>query len=179
MVPLQIKGFFLDAEKMPIAVLCDDESRRVLPLWVGPSEANSIIVRLEEIQTPGPLTHDLLASTFLRHGLRMDRLEIYRHDESCGCAARIRYHRGWRRYAMDVRPSDGLALAVRLQAPVVASEELLASSNASDLMASLTDPSQGLFFLHAPGKSDPGSGAARRGEQVPAGRPTPVEGGTS
>ena len=178
MVPLQIKGFFLDAEKMPIAVLCDDESRRVLPLWVGPSEANSIIVRLEEIQTPGPLTHDLLASTFLRHGLRMDRMEIYRHDESCGYAARIRYHRGLRRYAMDVRPSDGLALAVRLQAPVVASEELLASSNASELMASLTDPSQGLFFLHAPGKSDLRGGGTTRGEQVSAGRPAPVEGGT-
>ena len=175
MVPLQIKGFFLDSEKMPIAVLCDDESRRVLPLWIGPSEANSIIVRLEEIQTPGPLTHDLLASTFVRHGLRMDRLEIYRHEESCGCAARICYHRRFRRYAMEVRPSDGLALAVRLQAPVVASEELLASSNASELMASLSDPSQGLFFLHAPGRSRTVAGAAPRSHSVPPARPAPAE----
>jgi len=177
MVPLQIKGFFLDSEKMPIAVLCDEQSERMLPLWIGPSEANSIIVRLEEIQTPGPLTHDLLASTFLRHGLRMDRLEIYRHDEAHGYVARIRYHRGWRRYAMDVRPSDGLALAVRLQAPVFASEALLDTSNAPALMASLSDPSQGLFFLHAPGRSIPTSGSAPGPQRRPTGQAAPSKAG--
>jgi bifunctional DNase/RNase len=150
MVPLQIKGFFLDHDKMPIAVLCDEEGRRVLPVWVGPSEANSIIVRLEEIKTPGPLTHDLLVSTFLRHGFHLDRLEIYSRTEALGYAARLSYHRRWRRYEMEVRPSDGLALAVRQQVPVFASEELLSTSNASALLASLSDPSQGLFFLHSP-----------------------------
>ena len=59
MVPLQIKGFFLDREKMPIAVLCDDAGGRVLPVWIGPSEANSIIVRLEKIKTPGPPRRDV------------------------------------------------------------------------------------------------------------------------
>jgi bifunctional DNase/RNase len=150
MVPLQIKGFFLDREKMPIAVLCDDAGGRVLPVWIGPSEANSIIVRLEKIKTPGPLTHDLLAETFLRHGFRLDRLEIYDRSDAHGYAARIRYHRRLRHFEMDVRPSDGLALAVRLQVPVFAREELLASGNVSALMACLTDPAQGLLFLHAP-----------------------------
>jgi bifunctional DNase/RNase len=160
MVPVQIKGFFIDREQMPIAVLCDEEGQRVLPIWIGPSEANSIIVRLEQIKTPGPLAHDLLASTFLRHGFHMDRLEIYDYSEAQGYIARIRYHRGFRRYELDVRPSDGLAVAVRLQAPVYAHEELLATSSASELMASLSDPSPGLFFLHAPRKATRIGGAA-------------------
>lgn len=174
MVPLQIKGFLLDQEKMPIAVLCDEEGNRTLSLWIGPAEANSIIVRLEEIQTPGPLAHDLLASTFLRHGLRMDRLEIYRHEEAHGYGARVRYHRGRRRYQMDVRASDGLALAVRLQAPVFANEELLASSNASTLMDRLSDPSQGLFFLSAPQGGTGALGAAATSQRASARQTAPL-----
>jgi hypothetical protein len=105
----------------------------------------------------------------------MDRLEIHDHDEVRGYAARIRYHRGWRRYEMDVRPSDGLALAVRLQAPVYASEELLAAADASPWMASLTDPSQGLFFLHAPRKSasKDGRGPAARAAATSQAGPSP------
>ena len=171
MVPLQIKGFLLDQEKMPIVVLCDEKGERVLPLWIGPSEANSIIVRLQDIKTPGPLAHDLLVDTFLRHGFRIDCLEIHSRSEVDGCAARLRYHRRGRYYQLEVRPSDGLALAVRLQVPVYACEELLAGANTAALMDCLEDPSRALLFLHAPGSStSPAGGPPATGARRTPGR---------
>ncbi len=124
MVELKIKGFALDEEKMPIVILADGQ-RRVLPIWIGPFEASAIIVELEGITPPRPLTHDLLAMHFLRHGFSMDRLEIYGHSPQDCYRSRIVYHRRMRSFLMEVRPSDGLALAVRLGAPIVALEDLL------------------------------------------------------
>jgi bifunctional DNase/RNase len=147
MVELHIKGFFLDSDRMPVAVLSDATGRRVLPLWIGPSEASSIIVELEEIKNPRPLAHDILASYFQRHGFNMDVLEIYEQSGEFGYNARIKYHRRLRHFDMEVRPSDGLALAVRLKAPVLAAEHLLSSADLCTFLSSLQDPCKGLIFL--------------------------------
>ena len=111
MVELHIMGFFLDQDRMPVAVLSDGTGKRVLPVWIGPSEASSIIVELEEIKSPRPLAHDILASYFQRHGFTMDGLEIYGQSGELGYNARIKYHRRLRHFDMEVRPSDGIAFA--------------------------------------------------------------------
>ena len=147
MVELHIKGFFLDSDRMPVAVLSDATGKKVLPLWVGPSEASSIIVELEEIKNPRPLAHDILAIYFQRHGFNMDALEIYEQSGEFGYNARIKYHRRLRHFDMEVRPSDGIALAVRLKAPVLAAEHLLSSTDLCTFLSSLQDPCKGLIFF--------------------------------
>ena len=147
MIQLHIKGFFLDHDRMPVAVLSDSTGKRILPVWIGPSEASSIIVELEEIKSPRPLAHDILASYFQRHGFIMDSLEIYGHLGESGYSARIMYHHRRRHYDMEVRPSDGLALAVRLKAPLLAEEHLLSAADLCSFMSSLRDPCKGLIFF--------------------------------
>lgn len=157
MVELHIKGFFLDHDRMPVAVLSDAAGKRVLPVWIGPSEASSIIVELEEIKSPRPLTHDILATYFQRHGFTMDGLEIYGHTDEFGYNALIKYHRRLRHFDMEVRPSDGLALAVRLKAPVLAEEHLLSSADLCTFLSSLQDPCKGLLFYSSDAESFLGS----------------------
>jgi len=151
MISLRIRGFLLDRENMPIVVLADETGRLTLPVWIGPAEASAIIVELEGIRPPEPLTHDLLAGMFTRHGCRLVRLEITGQPGVCPYAARLVYRQGLRRHALPARVSDGLALAVRLGAPILAAEELLAAfPGLPGLLASLRqgELSRGLSFLN-------------------------------
>jgi bifunctional DNase/RNase len=147
MVALQVKGFFLDQDKMPVAVLSDECGHRLLPIWTGPSEASAIIVELQAIRSPQPLAHDLLAGLFQRHGFRMERLEIGDCADAVGCSASIVYRRGLRRYRLPARASDGLALAVRLGAPILASEQLLARAGVSSLLPLLSATASSVLYL--------------------------------
>jgi len=125
MIPLKVKGFALDqSTQMPIAILNEERGDRILPVCVGPAEASAIIVKLENIRPARPLTHDLFMTFFLRHGFTLDRVEIYERTMEYTYSSRLRYHRGAKRYCLEVRPSDGIALAVRLGAPIVAEESL-------------------------------------------------------
>ena len=83
----------------------------------------------------------------------MDSLEIYGHSRESGYSARIKYHRRWRHFDMEVRPSDGLALAVRLKAPILAEEPLLSAADLCSFMSSLCDPCKGLIFFPPDGES--------------------------
>jgi len=77
----------------------------------------------------------------------MDGLEIYGQSAEFGYNARIKYHRRLRHFDMEVRPSDGLALAVRLRAPVLAADHLLSSADLCTFLSSLEDPCKGLIFF--------------------------------
>jgi hypothetical protein len=150
MVALKIRGFLLDRDNMPVVMLAEEDGQRLLPVWIGPSEASAIIVELEKIRPPEPLAHDLLAVLFQRHGLRMERLEIYPRPEECSYGARIVYRQGLRRCSLETRPSDGLALAVRLGAPILGAEELLSTSQIAALLRGLAGSPRGVLFLKAP-----------------------------
>ena len=158
MVALQVKGFFLDQDKMPVAVLSDESGHRLLPIWTGPSEASAIIVELQAIRPPQPQAHDLLAGLFQRHGFRMERLEIRDCEDGQGCSASIVYRRGLRRYRLPARASDGLALAVRHGAPILASDQLLARAGLSSLLPLLSATSSSVLFLST---SEAGRACAR------------------
>ncbi len=155
MVALKIRGFLLDRDNMPIVMLAEVGGQRLLPLWIGPSEASAIIVELERIRPPEPLAHDLLAVLFQRHSLRMEGLEIYPRPEDCSYAARIVYRQGLRRCVLETRPSDGLALAVRLGAPILVEEELLAGIQIPALLHGLAGSPRGVLFLKAPPAAGP------------------------
>lgn len=107
----------------PTVLLRDSSGDRCIAVPVGAFEASAIIIEIEGLKPPRPLTHDLLAELFIRHGFKFRSFEIYgRSDE--GFLGRIRYRKGVRHYSMEVRPSDGIAIALRLEAPIEADAEM-------------------------------------------------------
>lgn len=126
-------------DESPLVVLQDDRKATSLRVPVGPYEASSIILELEGVLPLRPLTHDLMASFFRDHGFRMECARIYdaEPDPKGGerFLAQIRYRRGIRRWRKEVRPSDAIALALRLGAPIFAPREFLDRREASRLQA--------------------------------------------
>jgi bifunctional DNase/RNase len=121
---LRIRGICMENDE-PIVILEDRATDRRFSLPVGPYEASAIILELECISTPRPLTHDLLAYFFMEGGFCLDEVELFGEPDS-GSRARLAYRRGLRRYEKEVRPADALALALRLNAPVFAENSMFA-----------------------------------------------------
>ncbi len=115
---LSVAGVALaDDGDTPLVLLRDSADGRYLSVPVGAFEASAIIIEIEGIKPPRPLTHDLFAELFSRHGFKFIAFGIYaRGDE--GFLGKILYRKGFRSYSMEVRPSDGIALALRLGAPI-------------------------------------------------------------
>ncbi|MBN1797035.1 MAG: bifunctional nuclease family protein [Spirochaetales bacterium] len=118
MIQLHIKGILLDQiTGEPQVVLSTADDSYSFPINIGPSEANAIIIALEGIKPPRPLTHDLMIRFLTKHGFKIQALEIYAFIEN-KYYSRLLYKKGLRHYTMEIRPSDGLALVVRLGIPV-------------------------------------------------------------
>jgi bifunctional DNase/RNase len=105
----------------PIAPL---GSKDVLPIWIGPSEAASIGVALEHHPQPRPMTHDLLANTIYALGAKLERVVIDRVEGSTFYAT-VYVNRDGRILNIDARPSDSIALAVRMKAPLFVDEDVM------------------------------------------------------
>jgi bifunctional DNase/RNase len=125
MVPVQIHSLSLDATtNQPVVILRDPESGKLLPIWIGQNEASAILLKVQGIEPPRPMTHDLLYSVVGELGYVLERVEITRLEESTFYAALVL--RGEEHsIAVDARPSDSLALAVRANAPVFVAEEVM------------------------------------------------------
>jgi bifunctional DNase/RNase len=108
----------------PIVILEDRVTDRRLTIPVGPFEASAIILEMEGISVPRPLTHDLLADFFEEGGFHLDEVEFFSEDVS-GIRSRLLYRKGLREFVKEVRPSDALALALRLDAPLRSETSLL------------------------------------------------------
>jgi bifunctional DNase/RNase len=115
---LRIRGVSMENDE-PIVILEDRATDRHFQIPIGPFEASAIILELECISPPRPLTHDLLAAFFEEGGFSLDEVELFGEPDSSSRAL-LSYHKGIRKYEKEVRPSDALALALRLDAPVVA-----------------------------------------------------------
>lgn len=150
-VEVHVHGVAVDGgEGLPAVFLLDREDKAGLPLQVGPFEASAIIIELEGIVPPRPLTHDLLADFFLESGARLIRAELYGNQDSSP-KARLIYSRGLLRKVKEVRPSDALALALRLEAPICAERSLLDSRAVAERnLAALTPEADG-FYLRTAG----------------------------
>ena len=125
MIPLKVFGVQLEDEaSFPVVVLGTADGKRSFPLTVGPYEASAIVMELEGLVPSRPLTHDIMAKMFERHGYILDAVELYALSLD-GVLARLVYHHHLRRWEMEVRPSDGIALALRLSAPILCTQTLL------------------------------------------------------
>ena len=127
-VEMKIRGLMMDpVTNMPIVILKDVGGESVLPIWVGIYEANAIALEIEKVATPRPMTHDLLKNVLL--GLDTHVRKVVVNDlRDDTFFALIWLERDGRVISIDSRPSDALALALRLDCPIFVDDEVLKSS---------------------------------------------------
>ena len=124
-VEMKIRGLIVDpSTNMPIVLLKDPQSEALLPIWVGIYEAQAIALEVEKAQAPRPLTHDLLKN--LVHGLnaQVQRIVVTELKDDTFYAV-IWMEQNGEVIAMDSRPSDALALALRADCPIYVDEDVL------------------------------------------------------
>lgn len=139
LVRMEIKGLVLDpTSNIPIVVLREQEGRLFLPIWIGVFEANAIALRIEGVEPPRPLTHDLLRSVFEHLEASIERVEISDLQENTFFAL-IHVQRNGKSSTIDARPSDAIALALRAEAPIFVRREVLDRAKAVDLATELSD----------------------------------------
>jgi bifunctional DNase/RNase len=125
LVEVRVQSLRLDKSTgSPVVILEDIEGERVLPIWIGHGEAHAISAHLAEQKYPRPLTHDLLASVIETFGGRLNEVKISRVEASVYLAEMVCQH-GDEVLTLDARPSDSIAVALRLNAKIFADDDLL------------------------------------------------------
>jgi len=124
-IEMTIKGLMVDPiTNMPIIILRDQDGQRVLPIWVGVFEANAIALQIENVQTPRPMTHDLLKNIISDLHAHVQRIVVCALKENTFYAT-IHITVGDQALAVDARPSDAIALALRTQSPIFVEETVI------------------------------------------------------
>jgi uncharacterized protein len=127
-VEMKIRGLMMDpVTNMPIVILKDVNGDSVLPIWVGIYEANAIALEIEKVSTPRPMTHDLIKNLLTGLDTRVHKVVVNELREDTFYAV-IWLERDGRIISVDSRPSDALAIALRLDCPIFAEDEVLKSS---------------------------------------------------
>ena len=125
MVEVTVARLGLDsATNSYVVILREKAGRRVLPIWIGQPEAESIAVQMNQVKRERPLTHDLCKTLILALGGTLRRVNITRVQKNTYFAAmHLEGPKGL--VEVDARPSDSIAIALRLDAPIFAPETLL------------------------------------------------------
>jgi bifunctional DNase/RNase len=127
-VEMKIRGLMMDpVTNMPIVILKDLNGDSVLPIWVGIYEANAIALEIEKVSTPRPMTHDLIKNLLTGLDTRVHKVVVNELREDTFYAV-IWLERDGHIISVDSRPSDALAIALRLDCPIFVDDEVLKSS---------------------------------------------------
>jgi bifunctional DNase/RNase len=125
----------------PVVILQEQYGERVLPIWIGPAEASAIAMELAGMKFARPLTHDLLKQVIVGLGADLRKVIITKVQDNT-YFAELHIYRGDAVVNIDARPSDSIAVALRLKAPIFTSDELLehTSVDTSELSPDTTTP---------------------------------------
>ena len=124
-IEMTIKGLMIDPiTNMPIIILRDQEGQRILPIWVGVFEANAIALQIENVQTPRPMTHDLLKNIIDDLSAQVERIVVTELKENTFYAL-IHLRTNGHSIEVDARPSDAIALALRTRSPIFVEEAVI------------------------------------------------------
>jgi bifunctional DNase/RNase len=124
-IEMTIKGLMVDpVTNMPIILLRDSGGQKVLPIWVGIYEANAIALQIENVSTPRPMTHDLLKNVITDLKAMVKKIVVSDLKENTFFAV-IYLEVGGETVAIDARPSDAIALALRARAPIFVEESVI------------------------------------------------------
>jgi bifunctional DNase/RNase len=131
-IEMTIKGLMVDpVTNMPIVILRDKDGQKVLPIWVGIFEANAIALQIENIATPRPMTHDLLRNVIEDLQASVQKIVVCDLQENTFYALIYLLLDG-RTVAIDARPSDAIALALRTRAPIFVEDTVIDNAKTFD-----------------------------------------------
>jgi len=138
-IEMTIKGLTVDpVTNMPIVILHDETEKRVLPIWVGVFEANAIALQIENVHTPRPMTHDLLRNVLTDLQATVERVVVCDVKDNTFFAL-IHLDTPAGRVAVDARPSDAIALALRTRAPIMVEEHVIENAKNVDITHAKVD----------------------------------------
>jgi bifunctional DNase/RNase len=138
-IEMTIKGLMVDPiTNMPIVILRDKDGQRVLPIWVGVFEANAIALQIENVSTPRPMTHDLLKNVIQDLKARIQKIVVSDLKENTFYAL-IYLDTDGETVAIDARPSDAIALALRAHAPIFVEDTVIANAKTVDIVPEKAD----------------------------------------
>src|SRR5438105_5161554 len=127
-VEMKIRGLMMDpVTNMPIVILKDPAGDAVLPIWVGIYEANAIALEIEKVSTPRPMTHDLIKNVLTGLEAQVKKVVVSELKEDTFYAV-IWLERSGEVISVDSRPSDALALALRVDCPIFVDDGVLKNS---------------------------------------------------
>ena len=139
LIEMTIKGLMVDPiTNMPIVILKDKQGDRVLPIWVGIFEANAIALQIENIATPRPMTHDLLKNVIKDLEGQVERVVVCDLKDNTFYAVIYMTVRG-DTVAIDARPSDAIALALRTRSPILVEETVIDNAKTVDFTTERAD----------------------------------------
>ena len=155
-VEMKIRGLMMDpVSNMPIVLLKDVGSETVLPIWVGVYEANAIALEIEKVNTPRPMTHDLIKSVLTGLDAFVHKVVVTELKDDTFYAV-IWLEREGRSISIDSRPSDAIALALRMDCPIFVDEEVLKHSKQSANLADRVTSDELRKWLEGLGDDDLG-----------------------
>jgi bifunctional DNase/RNase len=136
---MKVAGITVDPfTNTPIVLLKDSEEKDVLPIWIGLLEASSIATALENIETPRPMTHDLMKNILDSLGVKILKIEVNDLKDNTYYAL-IHLDVNKKRMVIDARPSDAIAIALRTSAPIFVEESVIQRSAKVDLTTQKED----------------------------------------
>jgi bifunctional DNase/RNase len=138
-IEMKIKGLVVDPiSKMPIVVLEDLNSEKILPIWIGVFEANAIALKIENISTPRPMTHDLIKNFLEKLDISIEKIVVNDvRDNTFYAMIHCRYKE--QAIAIDSRPSDAIALSLRVNAPIFVEDEVVKKAHSLKFDENLED----------------------------------------
>ena len=133
MIEMRVMGIALDTRTgSPIVVLNDTDNRKALPIWIGSAEASAIIRKIENIPSTRPMTHDLFIQIAEKTGYEIARVEINDVDDATYFAEVIMFNSELQKeIAIDSRPSDAIAIALRADVPIFVTPNVMAAGMVS------------------------------------------------
>ncbi len=135
LILMEVKGLMMDpSSSVPIVILRSEEHSRILPIWIGIFEANAIALKLEGIEPPRPMTHDLLVNMLGDVNCSIARVAINDLVDNT-FFAQIFVHVDSQELIVDSRPSDAIALALRAEVPIYVAKTVLEKARTDDLRA--------------------------------------------
>lgn len=132
MIEMKVMGIALDTRTgSPIVVLHDKDNRRALPIWIGSAEASSIIRKIENLTVARPMTHDLIISIIEKTGYKISRVEINDVEKETYYATIFLEDKDGNSIEIDSRPSDAIAVAIRVDVPIFVTANVLSNGSVS------------------------------------------------
>lgn len=133
MLEMKVRGLTLDPlTNTALVILRDIEGTKALPIWIGPQEANAIVLEIEQVPTPRPMTHDLIKNILEGMNATVARVVVNDLKESTFYATLFLTVDG-QEVRIDARPSDAIAVALRVQAPIYVTQDVIERAGSIDV----------------------------------------------